>query len=72
MQTLDLHFTSEACLLEGFRLAQDRPAVNSCTLALDQLHMRLVVPREEVERLAQRIYLDGGLRWCSGHVIQDS
>ncbi len=72
MQILDLQFTSEASLLEGFRLAQDRPAVESCTLEIDQLRMRLVVPREEVERLAQRIYLDGGLRWCSGHAIQDS
>ncbi len=72
MQILDLQFTSEASLLEGFRLAQDRPAVESCTLEIDQLRMRLVVPREGGEHLAQRIYFYGGLRWCRGHVIQDS
>ncbi len=72
MQVFDLHFTTEASLLEGFRLAQDRPAMDSCTLEIDQLRMRLVMPRKEAEYLAQRIYLDGGLRWCSGRVIQDS
>ncbi len=72
MQVFDLHFTSEASLLEGFRRAQDRSAVDSCTLEIDQLRMRLIAPREDAQHLAQRIYLDGGLRWCSGHAIQDS
>jgi hypothetical protein len=72
MQIFDLQFTSEASLLEGFRRAQDRSAVDSCTLEVDSLRMRFLAPRTEAEELAQRIYLDGGLRWCSGHELLES
>jgi hypothetical protein len=72
VQVFTLQFTSEASLLEGFRCTQDRSGVESCLLEIDQLRMRLIAPREEGERIAQRIYLDGGLRWCSGHAIQRS
>ena len=72
MLVFDLQFTSPATLLEGFRRVQDRAAVDSCTLELDQLRLRLVAPREEADHLAQRIYLDGGLRWCSAHTVPAS
>ncbi len=72
MRVFDLHFTDRATLLDGFRRAQAREAVDSCTLEIDQLRMRFVAPRIEAEALTRRIYLDGGLRWCSGHDLSES
>ena len=72
MQIFDLQFTDRATLLDGFRRAQSREAVDSCTLEINQLRMRFVAPRADAEALARRIYLDGGLRWCSGHALYES
>lgn len=72
MQVFDLQFTDQPHLLDGFRRAQEREAVDSCTLEIDQLRMRLLAPRAEAEELAHRIYLDGGLRWCSGHELYEA
>jgi hypothetical protein len=69
MQIYDLQFTDPGTLLDGFRRAQERPTVDSCTLEMDALRMRFVAPRVDAEDLAHRIYLDGGLRWCSGHRV---
>jgi hypothetical protein len=63
----DLQFTSREALLEGFRRAQEREAVDSCSLELEELRLRFFAPRVEAEALAHQIYLGGGLRWCSGH-----
>jgi len=72
MQVYDLQFTDPATLAAGFRRAQEASAVDSCTLEMDRLRMRFVAPREHAEELTRRIYLDGGLRWCSGHVLGGS
>ena len=69
MQVYDLQFTDRSTLLAGFQCAQERSAVDSCMLEVDRLRMRLIAPRDDAEALAQRIYLDGGLRWCSGHAL---
>jgi hypothetical protein len=71
VQVFDLRFTSRDSLLDGFRRAQDRSAVDSCTLEIEDLRMRFVAPRCEAEELAHRIYLDGGLCWCSGHELRE-
>jgi hypothetical protein len=72
MQVYDLQFTDRSTLLAGFQRAQERSAIDSCTLEVEQLRMRLIAPRDDAEDLAQRIYLDGGLRWCSGHLLEAS
>ena len=70
MRVFDLQFTDAATLQAAFGRAQDRPAVDSCTLEPESLRMRFTAPAGEGEALAQRIYLDGGLRWCSGHELR--
>jgi len=32
--------------------------------------VRFVAPPQEADALAERIYLDGGLLWCSRHDVQ--
>jgi hypothetical protein len=70
MQVFDLQFTDAASLQEAFRRTQDLPAITSCTLESAALRMRFLAPRQAAEALTQRIYLDGGLRWCSGHELR--
>ena len=41
-------------------------------LEIDSLRMRILAPRDEAQDLVARIYLDGGLRWCSGHELREA
>ena len=69
MRLFDLRFTNRARLLAGFRTAQGRESVDSCSLDIGRLRMSFVAPRQRAEALIQQIYLDGGLRWCSRHEL---
>ena len=69
MRLFDLRFSNRARLLAGFRAAQARETVESCTLDIGRLRMCFMAPREPAEALIGRIYLDGGLRWCSRHEL---
>mgnify|MGYP006185855329 CR=1 FL=1 len=71
MRVFDLHFTNRARLLDGFRRAQSCEAVESCALEIESLRMCFTAPRLEAEALNRRIYLDAGLRWCSGHDLYE-
>ena len=41
--------------------------VSSCTFEPQLRQVRFVAPHLEADALAERIYLDGGLIWCSRH-----
>lgn len=69
MKVFDLRFTDVSTMQAAFQRAQERAAVDSCTLDPDELRMRFVAPNEEADDLAHRIYMDGGLKWCSGHLV---
>jgi hypothetical protein len=68
----DLHFESQAALLEAFQRVGDQPRVLSCSLETELLRLRYVLPEEDAPALAERIYLSGGLRWCTQHPLPDS
>ncbi len=68
---VDLSFDSRAALLEAFVCVGDQPSVTSCTLESDRLRLQYVLPRDDAPALVERIYLSGGLRWCTGHVLTD-
>lgn len=72
MRVFEMQFTSREALLDGFQRAQDRSAVDSCSLEIAELRMRFLAPRVDAEELAQQIYLQGGLRWCTGHEFRES
>ena len=69
MKVFDLRFTDDGSMQAAFQRAQELSALDSCTLEPEALRMRFVAPDEAADSLAHRIYLDGGLRWCSGHVM---
>ncbi len=68
----DLHFESQAALLEAFQRVGDQPRVLSCSLETELLRLRYVLPEEDAPALAERIYLSGGLRWCTQHALPNS
>lgn len=72
MRLFDLRFKNRATLLAGFRTAQGRESLESCTLDIGPLRMCFVAPGERAEALVRQIYLDGGLRWCSRHELGPS
>jgi len=69
MKVFDLRFADAATLQAAFQRTQELSAVDSCTLDPDELRMRFVARDAEADELAHQIYLDGGLKWCSGHAI---
>ncbi len=69
MKVFELRFTDTTAMQTAFQRTQDRSVIDSCTLDPEELRMRFVAPDDDADELAHRIYLDGGLRWCSGHEL---
>jgi hypothetical protein len=67
----DLYLVSQAALLGAFARVGAQSSVSSCTLESDRLRLQYVAPRDDAMALVERIYLDGGLRWCSSHGLRE-
>ena len=48
------------------------PRTLSWLLESEQLRLQYVLPQEDASALAERIYLFGGLRWCTRHELRES
>ncbi len=70
IQVFDLRFTSKAALEEAFARVQQASWVESCMLESDALRLQFAAPEETACALTQRIYLSGGLRWCTAHPLR--
>ena len=46
--------------------------VTSSTFEAQLCQVRFVAPRRQADALVERIYLDGGLIWCSRHDLKPS
>ena len=46
--------------------------VTSSTFEAQLCQVRFVAPRRQADALVERIYLDGGLVWCSRHDFKPS
>jgi len=51
----------------AFEVISNAREVASCTFEPRLHQVRFVAPACEADALAERIYLDGGLLWCSRH-----
>jgi hypothetical protein len=67
----DLYLVSQAALLGAFARVGAQASVTSCTLESDRLRLQYVAPRDDAMALVERIYLDGGLRWCGSHELRE-
>ena len=67
----DLYFESQAALQRAFARVGAQSSVSSCALESGRLRLQYVAPRDDAMALVERIYLDGGLRWCSNHELRE-
>jgi len=65
-----LRFADVARLTRAFDRVIDAPEVASCALELEQRQVRLLAPPAVAERIVERLYLEGGLAWCSRHAFE--
>jgi hypothetical protein len=64
-----LRFADVGPLTRAFDRIADAPEVASCSLELPQRQVRLLAPPSVAEPLVERLYLEGGLAWCSRHAF---
>jgi hypothetical protein len=65
-----LRFADVGPLTRAFDRIADAPEVASCSLELAQRQVRLLAPPAVAEPLVERLYLEGGLAWCSRHAFE--
>jgi hypothetical protein len=65
-----LRFEGVGPLSRAFDRAMGAPEVESCSLELHQRQLRLLAPLAVAERLVERLYLEGGLAWCTRHAFE--
>ena len=66
-----LRFASTADLSRAFQLLMDADDLEDCLVEAPDLQLRFVAPEGEADALVERIYLDGGLAWCSRHRLDE-
>jgi hypothetical protein len=54
----------------AFDVISNARNVSSCVFEPGLRQVRFVAPPREADALAERIYLDGGLIWCSRHDLK--
>ena len=71
MRVYVLHFASPGQMTRAFDriLASDR--VDSCMVEPNQARLRFLAPPRVADALVQRVYLEGGLTWCTRHDLRD-
>jgi hypothetical protein len=56
----------------AFGVVSNARGVVSCTIEPQRRRIRFVAPAIEADALVERIYLDGGLVWCSRHTVRSN
>ena len=67
MRVYVMHFRSSAAFTSAFDSVMDARDVASCLVEPDLGRIRFLAPRKAADALVERIYVDGGLVWCSQH-----
>jgi len=65
-----LRFDGAGPLTRAFDRVMDAPEIASCSLELHQRQLRMLAPRSVAERIVERLYLEGGLAWCTRHAFE--
>ncbi|MEN8181883.1 MAG: hypothetical protein ABFS46_05045 [Myxococcota bacterium] len=67
MRVYLLEFDRPETLSRAFELVLESGRVRSCSAESGSRRLRFVAAPRPGDRLLERIYLDGGLTWCSRH-----
>ena len=65
-----LHFANEAELTRSLGEVLESAFVEDCLVEPAELRLRFLAPPKSAARVVERIYLHGGLTWCSRHPIR--
>jgi hypothetical protein len=64
-----LRFAEPDAVCRAFDHVSRHPDIASCALELPERCIRLLAHPAVVEPLVERLYLEGGLAWCSRHAF---
>lgn len=67
LRVYELRFAETGALSRAFDRVSGSPDVASCSLELAARRIRLLAHPATGEALIERLYLEGGLAWCSRH-----
>ena len=67
MRVYVLRLEGNRSIERAFEVISNARNVSSCIFEPELRQVRFVAPPREADVLAERIYLDGGLIWCSRH-----
>ncbi len=67
MRVVDLRLAGPALLASAVSLLMESEHVEDCCVEAELGRIRFLAPPRRAEALVGRIYLDGGLVWCSRH-----
>jgi hypothetical protein len=67
LRVYELRFAERGALSRAFDRVNADPDVASCSFEVAPRRIRLLARRAVGERLVERLYLEGGLAWCSRH-----
>ena len=70
MRVYIMQFDGPEALNRAFGLLLDAEVVEGSQVGPEPLQIRFLAKRADAESLIQRIYLQGGLTWCSGHAAR--
>ncbi len=69
MRVVDLRLAGPALLASAVSLLMESEYVVDCCVEAELGRIRFLAPPRRAEALVGRIYLDGGLVWCSRHDV---
>jgi hypothetical protein len=67
MRVYVMEFAGPGPFSRAFDLVLEAGAVASCSAEPENRRIRIVASSREADALAERLYLDGGMTWCSRH-----
>lgn len=65
-----LHFADTERLQRSFEEVMSWESVEDCLVEPERLRLRFLAPARLADPLVERLYLQGGLTWCSRHVLR--
>ena len=72
MRLCVLRFENAQDLTRAFDRVLASPDVDSCVVEWEEHRILFQAPAEGAAELAERVYLDGGLLWCSHHDLDEA
>lgn len=66
----ELRFADTSELMRSFQELLQYESIEDCLVEPETLRIRFCSPGGRADRILERIYLHGGLTWCSRHQVR--